>query len=165
MANGHGGARKGAGRPRNQEKYAEQIATFHDSAANDLDDRYAALQLLADGGFEEEEEEEVWEPAGLVQITKEVITSDGRSVNMRELAFPHLDPQQLVCVQRKKKKRTAAPDRQANQYLIDRVAGKPTAFVEGEMTVDAGDALIAKFETAVTKIYGAETTENTEDAE
>lgn len=126
MANGHGGARTGAGRKRNSEKYAEAIASFHDQAAADLGRRYAALAFLADGGYEEIEE--VYEPAGLVMVNKEVITEDGRSVNVREGAFPHLPPEQLVCVQRKK--RIAAPDRQANQYLVDRVAGKPVQATE-----------------------------------
>lgn len=130
MSNGHGGARPGAGRPRNTEKYAEAITSFHDAAADAIQARYRALTYLADGGFDEEAIEEVWEPAGLIQITKELITEDGRSVNVKELAFPHLPPEQLVCVQRKVKKQIAAPDLKANIYLVDRVAGKPTQATE-----------------------------------
>lgn len=129
MADGrrhNGGARPGAGRPRNSEKYAEPIASFHDQAAGDLPQRYAKLAYLADGGYDEVEE--IWEPAGLIFVHREVITEDGRSINAKELAFPHLDPEKLVCVQRKKK--VAAPDRLANQYLVDRVAGKPVAAME-----------------------------------
>lgn len=150
MAHGHGGSRKNAGRPRNQEKYAEQIASFHDLAAADLDTRFTALQQLADGGFEEIEEE--WIPAGLIQINKMVETKEAGAIRVTELAFPELPPEQLVCVKRRRS--VAAPDFRANAYLVDRVAGKPVATVEGEMTVDAGDALLAKFEGAVAKIYG-----------
>jgi hypothetical protein len=120
-----GGARPGAGRKSNAAKYTEQIARFTDRAANDLDKRYDAIDFLATGGFEEIEE--VWKPAGLIQITKEVITKDG-TLNVKELAFPHLDPEQLVCVERKRK--IAAPDLKANQYLVDRILGKPTQAVE-----------------------------------
>lgn len=136
----NGGARSGSGRKRNNEKYAAPVATFHDQAASDIDARYRALAFLADGGYEEIEE--VYEPAGLIMVNKEVITEDGRSVNVKEPAFPHLDPEQLVCVQRKKK--IAAPDRAANIYLVDRLAGKPVAAVEvdpdpeGTLEITAG---------------------------
>lgn len=137
---GRGGARQGAGRKSNAVKYASQIARFTDRAAGDLDKRYDAIDFLATGGFEEIEE--VWKPAGLIQITKEVITSEG-TLNVKELAFPHLDPEQLVCVERKRK--IAAPDLKANQYLVDRILGKPTQAIELdgdpdgalEMTADA----------------------------
>lgn len=151
MANGHGGARPGSGRKRISERYSEQVASFHDRAAADLDERYAALQLLADGGFEEVEE--VWEPAGLVTVQRTLETADG-VIRVSELAFPHLPPEQLVCVQRKK--RVAAPDRKANEYLVDRVAGRPVAAVEADVEVGVGDSLIEAFGAAVAKIYGGE---------
>lgn len=126
MANGHGGARPGAGRPRNAEKYAAEIQAFNDLVAQRLADRYAALELLADGGYEQITE--VFEPAGLVQVTREVITDDGRTVNVKELAFPELPPEQLVCVRRTRQ--IAAPDRRANEYLVNRILGTPTQHLE-----------------------------------
>lgn len=123
---GHGGARAGAGRPRNQDKYADQIASFHDLAAADLDDRFSAIQQLADGGFEQIEEE--WVPAGLVQITKMVETKEAGAIRVTELAFPELPAEQLVCVKRKRS--VAAPEFKANAYLVDRVAGKPIQATE-----------------------------------
>lgn len=146
----HGGARKGAGRPRNQEKYATEIGSFHDQVAANIDDRYAALQQLADGGFEQIEEE--WMPAGLVQITKQVVTGEG-TVNVRELAFPELPPEQLVCVKRKRS--IAAPDFKANAYLVDRLAGKPTTHVEGEVDIPE-DGGLSRLLGAVTKAYGTD---------
>jgi glucose dehydrogenase len=52
-------------------------------------------------------------------------------------------------------KSIAAPDRKANEYLVDRVAGRPVAAVEGEINHNAGDSLIAAFGASVAKIYGA----------
>lgn len=153
MANGHGGARAGSGRKRISERYSEQVATFHDLAAADIEKRYQSLAFLADGGFEELEE--VWEPAGLITVQKTLETADG-VIRVSELAFPHLPPEQLVCVQRKK--RIAAPDRKANEYLVDRVAGRPVAAVEADVEADveigAGDALLEAFGAAIAKIYG-----------
>lgn len=117
MSTGHGGARPGAGRKPKRERYERQWTAFEDCAANDLPQRYAAMTLLADGGFEEVEEEYL--PAGLVFVgTGEWAT----------LAFPELPPEQLVCV--KQKKRVAAPDRKANEYLVDRILGRPTQHTE-----------------------------------
>ena len=112
MANGHGGARRGAGRHRKRDKYTSQSAAF--------DDRAAALELLADGGFEQIEEEFV--PAGLVFID-DVTVEDGKVIRRRVRAFPNLPEKELVCIRRKRS--FAAPDRAANIYLIDRILGKP----------------------------------------
>ena len=125
MANGHGGARAGAGRKPNREKYAAQLAALSDRIAAGLPDRLDALEQLADGGYEQITE--VWEPAGLVQINKVIETSDG-TIRVTELAFPELKPDELVCIKRTRS--IAAPDRKANEYLIDRIAGRPTAAVE-----------------------------------
>lgn len=151
MANGHGGARPGAGRPRNNEKYVEQIAALSDRIADGLPDRVAALELLAEGGYEQVQE--VWEPAGLIQISKILETKEG-TVRVTEAAFPHLPPDQLVCVRRTRS--FAAPDRQANIYLIDRIAGKPTTQVEAELSGPNGEAILLRFADQVTKIYGDE---------
>lgn len=150
MANGHGGKRAGAGRPRKAEKYAGQIAAAEDRIADRLLDRVAALEMLAEGGFEEVEK--VFEPAGLIQITKELIGEDGRSMNVKELAFPHLAPEKLVCVQQKV--RIAAPDRKANEGLLDRILGRPTQSIEAEVEHNVGDELRAAYAAAVAKIYG-----------
>jgi hypothetical protein len=131
MSNGHGGARAGAGRKPNNTKYASQIEAMKDRLAERLGTRIDMLELLADGGFEQIQE--VWEPAGLIEITKQVVTNDG-TVNVRELAFPHLDPEQLVCVKRTRS--IAAPDRKANEYLINRIAGTPTQHIEADVDGD-----------------------------
>jgi hypothetical protein len=129
--NNHGGARPGAGRKPKMSQYATQIAALNDRIADGLPMRAAALELLAEGGFEEIHE--VWEPAGLIEITKQVVSGEG-TVSMRELAFPHLDPEQLVCV--KRTRQIAAPDRKANEYLINRIAGTPTQHIEADLDGD-----------------------------
>ena len=125
MANGHGGARPGSGRKRHQETYAAEIRAFNDLAAAKLADRYAALERLAEGGYEQIAE--TWEPAGLIYVTKQVETKDG-TIRVSELAFPELDPKALVCVRRTRS--FAAPDRRANEYLINRILGMPTQHLD-----------------------------------
>lgn len=121
MANGHGGARPGAGRKRNSDKYAAQIGALNDRIADGLADRLDALEMLAEGLYEQITE--VYEPAGLITIQKTIETKDG-AIRSTELAYPELPPEQLVCVRRTRS--IAAPDRKANEYLINRIAGTPT---------------------------------------
>lgn len=127
----HGGARAGAGRKPNNDKYASQIAAMNDRLADGIPTRLDALELLADGGYEQIQE--VWEPAGLIFVTKQVVTKDG-TASMKELAFPELTPEQLVCVKRTRS--IAAPDRKANEYLINRIAGTPTQHIEADLDGD-----------------------------
>lgn len=126
MADGHGGARPGAGRPKNSDKFASQITEANETIADGLVGFVRNLRTLADGGFEQVSE--TYEPAGTVLIdTTEIVTgSQGAKKVLRgkAKAFPDLEPDELVLV-----KRTvsyAAPDANANQYLIDRLMGRPT---------------------------------------
>lgn len=121
MPNGHGGARPGAGRKAKAEKFAAQIAALDDRLADRLQRRADNLEYLAEGGYVEEEIEEEWKAAGLIFVG---------SGEWATLAFPHLPPEQPVCIARRVKKRVAAPDRVANIYLIDRIAGKPAQRVD-----------------------------------
>lgn len=149
MAGGRGGARPGAGRPRNEDKYADQIASFHDRVAADIEKRYERLSQLADGGWEQVEE--TWEAAGTLTILVDEVLPDGRVVGVRRPAFPKLPPEQLVCV--KKVSSTAAPDVKAGIYLVDRLAGKPVAVQE--VSGPGGESLIPQsFVDAAKRIYG-----------
>lgn len=123
MANGHGGRRPGAGRPRKAELYASQIRAAEDRIADKLPSLIGDLLRLAHGGWWEEEEER--QPARLVEI------GQGES---RTLAYPEKDPDELVVVRRRRRK--VAPDRAALTYLIDRILGKPTAHVEADVQAD-----------------------------
>lgn len=150
MANGHGGARSGAGRKPHREKYAKQIASLHDQIAEGLDDRYAALQLLADGGYEQVTE--TWEPAGLIFVEDVLSDNEGKAQRVRRLAFPDLRADQLVCVRRTRS--FAAPDRAANIYLIDRIAGRPVQATE--VSGPDGAAIPLSIEEAITRAYGGD---------
>lgn len=123
MANGHGGKRPGAGRPSKAEKYATPIAATEDRIVGELPGLVANMLRLAKGGWWEEEIEQ--QPAGLVTIG---------SGEFESKVFPDKPDHELVVV--KKKRRRAAPDRAANQYLIDRILGKPTTSVEADVTAD-----------------------------
>lgn len=112
-----GGARPGAGRPRKAEKYAAPIAAAEDRIADRLPQLLSNMLKLANGGWEQVEEE--WAPARLVEI------GQGES---RTLAYPEKDPDELVLIKRTRKR--AAPDRAANIDLINRLLGKPTTRVE-----------------------------------
>lgn len=143
MGNGHGGARPGAGRPRKTEKYVAQIAATEDRIADALP-QFVKNQIgLANGGWWEEEVDLA--PAGTV-------TRGGGE--WMELVYPDKPADELVVV--KKRRRRVAPDRRANEYLIDRILGKPTAQIEAEVSGPNGEAILVRFGEQVTKIYGDE---------
>lgn len=117
MANGHGGARPGAGRKAKAEKYAAQIAAAEDQIADRLPRLIGNLLKLADGGFEVVENH--YAPAGTVTVgSGEYLT----------LVYPDKLADELVLIKRVKSR--AAPDRAANIDLINRILGKPTTQVE-----------------------------------
>lgn len=158
MANGHGGARAGAGRKSRAEKYGAKMDAGDKFVAERLLKFYKNLETLADGGAERVRE--VWKPAGMVLVDDVVkdagglIVTDGRGkpTKTHSSAFPDLDPETLVLVERRVE--IVEADRAANEYLIDRLQGRPTASVEAEITTDLGGALIEAFGGALTKIYG-----------
>lgn len=131
MAVGHGGARSGAGRKTKRIKFAGPVGKLDKKLAAHQEKAAENLIKLADGGFNRGHE--VWKPAGMVQIveTEVVYTEKGAKV-LRHLkpAFPDLDDDEMVCVERRVE--IAEPDRAANEYIIDRIAGRPSQMEEGE---------------------------------
>lgn len=101
MANGHGGARPGAGRKARAVEHAGAVAAAERRIADRLPGLIENLFRLADGGFEQVEERWGPGPPG----------PDGTS------GAPVLVSRKVTW---------AAPDRAANQYLVDRVLGRPT---------------------------------------
>lgn len=99
-----GGARPGAGRKKGPEKFPGAAALADQTIAEKLPKLLENLFVLADGGFEQVEEK--WEEGELPADSKPG------------------DKPPLVLVSRKVT--WAAPDRAANQYLIDRILGRPT---------------------------------------
>jgi hypothetical protein len=130
-----------AGRPRKAEKYAGQIAAAEDQIADRLPELLAAQFQLALGGYERVEEE--WLPARLIYV------GSGESAVR---AYPDLPGDQLVLVKRKSS--IADADRQAGQYLINRILGTPTQAIDA--TIDTPeDGALAGFLASVAKIYGS----------
>lgn len=96
----------------------------------------ANLIKLADGGYKRKSE--VWKPAGLIQIvrTEEFTDALGNPKILRHLepAFPDLPANRMVCVERKIE--VADADRAANQYILDRIGGKPGTMEEAEDEIE-----------------------------
>lgn len=106
---GHAG---GPGRPRKADKYAGAIAKAEKQIADRLPELVDNMLHLANGGYERVEEQ--WTPAGSLFI--------GSGEWMRPM-YPGLDPDELVLVKRTTS--VADKDRAANEYLINRILGKP----------------------------------------
>lgn len=101
-----------SGRPRKRDKFGRPIARAEKQIADRLPELIENMFYLANGGYERVEEE--WQPAGLVYVG---------SGEFARRAFPDLPADQLVLVKRKSS--IADKDRQANEYLINRIMGKP----------------------------------------
>jgi hypothetical protein len=112
-----GGARAGAGRKPRSEKFQRPIAAAEKRIADRLPQIIDNLFLLADGGYLQVTE--TWEAAGL-------LTSGQGEATVP--AFPDKRPDELVLT--RSTRSIAAPDRGANQDLLNRIAGKPTAALE-----------------------------------
>jgi hypothetical protein len=116
----------GPGRRPKSIKFARPIARAEKQIADHLPELIDNLFVLANGGYERVEEE--WQPAGLVYVG---------SGEFARRAFPELEPDVLVMVKRKSS--IADKDRQANEYLVNRILGKPTERAEvaqsGDLTI------------------------------
>lgn len=141
-----GGARKNSGRkPKPANEIRKEIVAAEggdldvmaalDEALKAVAPRCVAnLVKLANGGLVEVEE--TLEPAGTVTVKvlvldkagEPVLDFNGKPVLAEQLLYPDLPPGQLVVTSRKTG--TLHADRQANQYLLDRVMGKPRQAVE-----------------------------------
>lgn len=156
----NGGARAGAGRKSKLVKFETEINTAEKRIAKRLPKLIANLERLADGGYKREKK--VFKPAGMIyldlpeRLTDGTLKLDpnGHPILIKQLAFPHLDPEHLVCVESSTE--IADADRAANTYLVDRVMGRPKQAYEGDLNLNDPDALIDRFEAAVTKVYGGE---------
>lgn len=109
---GNGGARPGAGRPRKKDKYAGSIAKAEERIVDKLPALIDNMFVLADGGYERVEEQ--WAPAGSLWVG---------SGEFQRRMYPDLKDDVLVLVRRTVS--IADRDRAANEYLINRILGKP----------------------------------------
>jgi hypothetical protein len=142
-----GGSRPGAGRPRKNDRNQTPVADAEKRCADRLPRTFDNLEQLADGEAIQLEAEDTWQAAGTVVIQvglfddegQAIIDEKGKPKLTRKLAFPDRDPEELVLVKRERKKIEYPPDRQANEYLADRVMGKPRQSVEH--TGEDGEAI------------------------
>lgn len=103
-----------AGRPRKADRYAAQFRAAEDRVAERFPQIVEDLLRLSHGRYWEVEEE--YQAAGTLT------TGSGE---FEAPMFPDKAPGELVLV--KRKRRRAAPDRQALTYLMDRLMGRPAA--------------------------------------
>ena len=106
---GHSG---GPGRPKKADKFAAPVARAEKQIADKLPSLIENMLHLANGGYERVEEQ--WAPAGSLYI------GSGKDATAM---YPDKDPDELVLIKRTVS--IADKDRAANQYLIDRIMGKP----------------------------------------
>ena len=128
----------GPGRPRRADKHAGAVAKAEKQIRDRLPDLVDNMLHLANGGYERVEEE--WQPAGLVYVG---------SGEYARRAFPELPPDQPVLVKRKTS--IADRDRAANEYLINRIMGKPTE--RTELSGPNGDPITVRFTEALNAVY------------
>lgn len=102
-----------AGRPRKLDRHAGAVVKAEKRVADRLPELVDNMLILANGGYQRVEEQ--WAPAGSLYIG-----SGKDSVKM----YPDLPDDELVLVKRTVS--IADKDRQANEYLINRIMGKPT---------------------------------------
>jgi hypothetical protein len=138
-----GGARPGAGRKSKKEKNQTAISAAEKKIKDRLPEYIENLHALANGGYELIET--IYEPAATVMIDTFSTDDKGKIVKGKHLAFPDLPPEQLVIVKRVVKIKDR--DRAANEYLLDRIMGRPQQPVKFENLSD--EELIREIEKAL----------------
>ena len=157
MAEPHdqGGARPGAGRPSNAERYSDRLTGFTDAAADYLPTAFENLERLAECPERVELEHQA---AGTI-FRKDVVRkadgtpfldAKGKPVPIMVCAFPELPPDHMVLVKRKVVQ--LPPDFKANELFVERIGGKARPMPEPDeegldlaQALDQADADIAAF--------------------
>jgi prolyl oligopeptidase PreP (S9A serine peptidase family) len=123
---GRGGPRPNSGRKPLREKYNSAITKAEKVFAGHQEKAALNIVQLADGGVARVEVIE--KAAGTIMEDVFETGEDGRIRKMRRRVFPDLDPEQMIEVERRTV--TLPPDLDANEYIIDRLHGKPATVVE-----------------------------------
>lgn len=128
MAGTHGGARPGAGRKPKRVKFPAEVEALDKRLAAHQEKAARNLIKLADGGYKRVTK--VWKPAGLIQIVRTELAEGPQGpkiLRYLEPAFPNIeDPTTLVCIEQRVE--VAEPDRAANEFIIERIAGRVDVF-------------------------------------
>lgn len=101
-----------SGRPRRSDKFAGAISQAEQRIAQRLPELIDNMFHLAMGGYERVEEQ--WAPAGTLWV--------GSGDSLRRM-YPQAQADEMVLIKRTVS--VADKDRQANEYLINRILGKP----------------------------------------
>jgi hypothetical protein len=123
---GTGGARPGAGRKPKKEKYAAPINKAERQIVDKLPQLIEVQMKLAFGGIPVIEEK--WIPRAAFSFGDLIAKEAGKDSPEADKAIE--DPYEMVLAERKVSH--TLPDRAAGQYLIDRIAGKPTQKIKDE---------------------------------
>jgi hypothetical protein len=129
----------GPGRPKTSVKHAAPIAKAEKQIADRLPSLIENMLALASGGYERVEEE--YAPAGSLYIG---------SGDKAQKMYPELPADELVLVKRKVS--IADKDRAANEYLINRILGKPTE--RQEHSGPDGAPIPVGFGQMLNRVYG-----------
>lgn len=154
-----GGKRANAGRKPSQAKTLSlEVGELPADVESQLEDAFKAiaprcvanLAYLANGGFERVEQK--YQPAGLVVV--EAIATDakgetlldakGNPVVIERSLYPNLPPDELVLVERKVE--VAEPNFKANEFIVNRVLGKPRQAITVKAEDDEVNVRIAMSE-------------------
>ena len=135
----------GPGRPCKADQNAGAVTRAEKQIRDRLPELIDNMLVLASGGYERIEEQ--WAPAGSLYV--------GSGEFLRRM-YPQLDPDELVLIKRTRS--IADRDRAANEYLINRIAGKPTE--RQELTGPDGAAIAFEFTKALNTAYADTSTTN-----
>lgn len=124
-----GGARTGTGPKPRSIKYAGRIAKAEAIYAAYLETAAQNLKEIAGGGGERREKK--YQAAGTIYIEAPLKDEDGKlifgprggAVYGKTLVYPDLPPDEMVLIE--ERVIVLPPDRDANEYITDRILGKP----------------------------------------
>lgn len=161
MANGHGGARPGAGRPPKAETYESEIGAANKKIADHLPMLVDNLLKLAAGGFEVIEDK--YQPAWYVMATAnksqarknkaDPMQAGGEGLELTPELLEFNSGMTLI----ERKVTYAQPNLPAIIYLTNRIMGTPVAKVaqtdtDGNDLADDGNAALEKIQSALSRL-------------
>lgn len=152
-----GGARTGAGRKPLREKFIRQVEGAEKVYAAELKRSAERIIELATGGALRVEV--VTKAAGTLlqdDVVRDAagnpVLDRGRPIRIKRPIFPDVDPAEMIEVERTVTQ--MEPSLAANEYITNRILGKPIQAVETEMSGPDGGAIPLSVERALDLIYG-----------
>lgn len=157
VAGRSGGARTGAGRKPLREKFTRQVEGVEKVYAAELKRSAERIIELAGGGAQRVEV--VTKAAGTLLMEDVARDGDGnpvldrgRPVRIKRPIFPDVAPETMIEVERTVTE--LEPSLAANEYITNRILGKPIQAVETEMSGPDGGSIPLSVGRALDLIYG-----------